>query len=590
MSTSKPPTHWLVKSLPGICLIFCRAASQLEGGAKILRDQISVSRKDPVAIPPAPPKDTANQDLDRALSLVHEIAAEGWFWLLDALESALEEPRIDQYWDAVSVIEESTDRWENWGKEEVHDLVLLLKGVDRVISLSSGEVEMAVGPTEAALATYRLEHVHLYSGFNRMRPVTGRRVEIHVVSDMQSYHEAAGRFKALLRTVREARRIGESRTLREFTPVGQRNGVRLWAFSALLGHLGSPRAIFAPPAGPHLEHVVPFRDRTGEIDVVLDPEVFQRSLRDFDEFGLKSPVTQFEKLSSWEGPSLVVIGWPFGSAYPTGPLDRPTVVHWFPLTPDARAVSYEALARVVSTRKVRSSDLDRDYPGWRPLLDRPDALEIGDWIYYVPAGCDPRLFRLYVEGGFRGVDPLKALLKLQVDGREWARFVSAYQRFFAYSPQDRALYTAEDPEVEMGKVYPELLIEPPSPPTSLPPVLDDSYMRSRVRESYSPQRTQVPVPRRTLSPESTLAPLEKDQIVVNSEVLTLHDGIYVRVVSKENRHTPEGKLKMKILETYDRKTRTLSLTREVWLAGAPEGERTKQVLSRSQARIERSGS
>ena len=93
-------------------------------------------------------------------------------------------------------------------------------------------------------------------------------------------------------------------------------------------------------------------------------------------------------------------------------------------------------------------------PVWRPLLDRPDALEIGDWIYYVPAACDPRLFRLYVEGGFRGVDPLKALLKLQVDGREWAGFVSAYQRFFAYSPQDRALYTAEDPEVEMGKVYP----------------------------------------------------------------------------------------------------------------------------------------
>jgi hypothetical protein len=590
MSTSKPPAHWLIKSLPGICLTFCRAASQLEGGARILRDQISASRKDPSAIPPTPDKDTANRDLDRALSLVHEIAAEGWSWLLDALEVALEEYRVDLNWDAVSVIEEATDRWENWGTEEVHDLVLLLKGVDRVVSLSSGEVEMAAGPADAALATYRLQHVHLFGGFNRMRPVTGRRVEIQVASDFKSYHEAAGRFKCLLKTVREARRIGESRTLREFTPVGQRNGIRLWTFASLLGKFGSPEPIFAPPAGPHLEHLVPFRDRTGEVDLVFDPEVFNRSLRDFSEFNLKSPVTRFEKLSTWQGPSLVVTGWPFGSAYSTGALDRPTVVHWFPLTPDAKAAGYEALARIISTRKVSRADLDRDYPGWQSLLERRDIVEISEWVYYVPADCDPRLFQLYVEGGFRGVDPLKALSKLHVDGREWARFVSAYQRFFSYSPQDRTLYTAESPEVELERIYPKLVVEPPAPVTTPPRGADDCYMRSRVRESFSAEPIRTSVLWRTLSPESTQMRLAKNQILVNSEVLTLHDDLYVRVVSRENRHTPEGKLKMKVVETYDRRSQTLTLTREVWLAGAPESQRTKQVLSRAHARVERSGS
>lgn len=590
VSASKPPTHWLIKRLPGICLIFCRAANQLEGGASILRDQISASRKDPSVIPPTPTKDTANRDLDRALSLVHEIAAEGWAWLLDALEAALEEPPIDLYWEAISVIEEATDRWESWGTEEVHDLVLLLKGVDRVVSLSSGEVEMAAGPADAALATYSLEHVHLYGGFNRMRPVAGRRIEIQVASNFKSYHDAASRFKSLLRTVRDARRIGESRTLREFTPVGRRSGIRLWAFASLLGKLGLPEPIFAPPAGHHLEHRVPFRDRTGEVDLVFDPEVFDRSIRDFDEFNLKPPVTEFNKLSSWQGLSLVVTGWPFGLAYSTGPLDHPTVVHWFPLTPDAKAAGYEALARIISTRKVRRSDLDRDYPGWLALLERRDIVEVSGWVYYVPAGCDPRLFQLYVEGGFQGVDYVKALSRLHVDRREWVRFVAGYQRFFSCSPQDKGLYTSENPDVELESIYPRLVIEPPTLLTGPQRVVDDSYMRSRVRETYSAPSSQPSARWRTLFPESNTTVLTRDQIVVNSEVLTLHDGIYVRVVSKENRHTPEGKLKMKIVETYDRQTRVLTLTREVWLAGSPEGQRTKQVLSRSHARVERSGS
>ncbi len=177
-----------------------------------------------------------------------------------------------------------------------------------------------------------------------------------------------------------------------------------------------------------------------------------------------------------------------------------------------------------------------------------------------------------------------------MDGREWARFVAGYQRFFSCSPKDKALYASENPEVELENAYPKLVIEPPITLTGPPRAVDDSYMLSRVRETHSPPSSRAEAQWRTLFPKSDAIALASDQILVNSEVLTLHDGIYVRVVSKEKRHTPEGKLKMKMVETFDRQTRMLTLTREVWLAGSPESERTKQVLSRSHARVERSGS
>lgn len=591
MSAPRPPTHWMLRALPWIHLTVYRAASQLESGSEILARHIAAVRLDARAIPSAPPRDNATHDLERALSMINSIALEGWWWLIDELESSLQDSRIERSWDAASVIEESTDRWEMYGREEVYDLVLLLREAERVISLSSAELVTEQGNAGGSLAAYHMEGVHFYRGFSRVKPVTGRRIELSVASDSGSYQDVATRFKSLLRTVEDARRIGESRVLHEFTPVGGPRGVRLWAFSALLGRVSRPEPIFAPPAGDHLEHLVQFRDKTGEVDLVFEPEVFLRTLQDLEAFGLKSPVTDFQGLGGWGGQSLVIVGWPFGSEFLNGRVDRPTILHWFPLASDGREAVYDALTRVVSARKIAAAVLDETDPDWRTLLARPDVIEVGTWVYYVPAGCDPRLFRLYVEGGFRGVDPVQALTKYRVDTREWYRFITALKLYFRCSSEDRAFYAAENPVEVIERAYPKLEIVTSRPPSSgVPPVADDSHMLFGRRAVQSTTREPVPGARSMHTGGEPAEVPAKNQIMVNGAVLTLHDELYVRVVSRENRRTPQGKLKTKVVESFDPRSRTLTLTREVWLTNAPQSEHDRQVLSRSIARVERRGS
>jgi hypothetical protein len=573
MSGSGASSTRLLNELPRMYLAYCRAASQLDDGARIVGDFIRVCRVNSLSVPPEPERDTARGDLKRALGLTSLIARLGWGWLLDALESALEGSRVERSWDAVSVIEEQTDRWQRYGGDEARDLVLLVKGADRVVSLSSAEVVEDVDGSSVALVSYRLEHVHYFPAFNRMRPVRGRRVEIQTLQDPESYREAVASFKPLLRTVRDARRVGESRTIREFTPVGRPDGVRLWAFSALLGRFGPPRPIPAPAAGAYPEVYFPFSDGTDEVALVFHPEVFRRCLQDFAALNFRSPIHDFGDLQTLEAPSLVVIGWPFGSSQLTGPLDHPTVVHWFPLSADSKASSYEILTRVVSARKIRSAAMDSERPGWRVLLERPDVIEVAGWVYYVPAGLDPRLFRSYVETGFRGLDYLTAHSQFGVDMKQVTDFIQGYQRFFGCSPQDKRIYLSADPAKEAADLYPKL--EP-----SAPPILD--FAANQRIETREPGGEGAPV-------DDSSFELRPDQILVRGLILTRQGEEYVRVVSRKKEATASGKLKIKEVASYDLRASILTITKEVWPSGGPESARVATVLSRSKARIEAAG-
>ena len=555
-------------------LAFCRAASQLDDGARIARGHLIACRSNPVAPPPEPDKDTAKGDLKRALKLVNLIASVGWTWLLDALEEALNGPRFGGSWEAVSVIEQQTDRWERWGRDQARDLVLLVEGAGRVASLSAGEVEEEADPSEVTLATYRMENVHYYPAFNRMRPVTGRRVAVQTLRGPERYKQAVARFKPLLRTVRRARQIGESERLREFTPVGRPDGVKLWAFSGLLGGFGEPKAIPAPGAGVREEVYVPFTDRTGSVDLVFPSTVFRRSLQDFEMLGFRSEVNYMEDLATSQGPSLVVVGWPFGSSFLNGPMDRPTVVHWFPLPHEETLSAYEALVRVVSDRKASVANLQRDCPGWTALSNRTDVVSSDGWTYYVPAGLDRRLFGAWADGGMRGLDYMRANKEFGVPMQAVTGFLKGARRYFDFSPHERALYGSTDLEKAWEEVYPQLGRAPGEAPSVV-------------------SRASFPSPSSGGTPTASLVGcplLQPDQILVHSAVFTRRGDGFVRVVSREKQETPTVKLKIKVVETYDPQTGLLIRTKEIWPAGAPESARVTTVLSRTKARVEDRGS
>lgn len=573
MSAPKTSPQWLLRELPTMYLAFCRAASQLDDGAQILHDHIRACREDPAAHAPEPEKDTARGDLKRALRLVNLIAATGWGWLLESLDSALEERRVERTWDGVSLIEEATDRWARFGREGARDLVLLVRGPDRVVSLSSGEVEEASTQTQTALATYRLKNFHYYPGFNRMRAVTGRHLGIRTVADPESYRDAVSCFKPLLKCVRDARLVGQSRALREFVPLGRGEDVRLWAFFALLGHVDAPRQIPAPAGGLLEEVLVKFSDRTGQADLVFHPAVFQRCLGDFESLGFRSPVQYMDDFATWAGSSLVIVGWPFGSAHLSEPLDRPMVVHWFPLSSDKTTDSYDALTRIVSSRKISSHVLDKDYPGWRSLLERgrTGVVEVGEWVYSVPSSLDPRLFRMYIENGMKGVEYTEARAHLGVDIKQVARFLGALNQHLSLSRVGERLYSAEDPDRAMREAYPALELAMVSFPTA-------------ETGGGTPSLKGGDTIRVPSSKEDDLS-LQPNQVVVNGAILTREGEVYVRVVSMEKRQTPRGLQKVKVRETYDPASGRLVRTCETWLAGSPETTKSVTELSDTRARI-----
>ena len=123
-------------------------------------------------------------------------------------------------------------------------------------------------------------------------------------------------------------------------------------------------------------------DLSGDLNVIFHPSVFVKYLRDPLRIEFGTPIKSLSSLSDWDGISLVILGWIFGR-------NEPYVFTFWPLGRENEIKEYMVLAQIISTKKVLIQELNNKFPGWdQILLNRPDIIQKGNWVYYVPVNLD----------------------------------------------------------------------------------------------------------------------------------------------------------------------------------------------------------
>jgi hypothetical protein len=97
-----------------------------------------------------------------------------------------------------------SDRWLKHDQKYTYDLILAVPILSKTIAISATEAEISMDPIIPRLAKVSLDHVHLYSFFNRAHAVKGRRI-----TSKESKEITFAQLKPFMRTCNDIEIIGK---------------------------------------------------------------------------------------------------------------------------------------------------------------------------------------------------------------------------------------------------------------------------------------------------------------------------------------------------------------------------------------------
>lgn len=329
-----------------------------------------------------------------------------------------------------------TPRWSKFDVKSVYDIVIYIPKWNRVIAVSSSEIESDVGIEWIPVySNITLKNFHTYFFFNRAHGVRGRRITVGE-PDLSKID-----FINLIRTCSDVITITNSRRLQYFTPINTSEGLRLAFYFTLAGKVESESPVLsAGGIGYNLsQSMLRISDSSASIPLRLNIESFHQSMK---YNNLQTALSDPHELI---GRNVMVLGaWFLGS-------QEGYVVH-FSLLDKQDIGNYTFLGMMNSNKKVHKSS-----PKWNEsYLSDPECMSristIGEWIYYKEKDWPTTLFNLLVLNNFKQLT-FSQILNNGLD-RDQARFwENQILRYLTINYDTRTLYFSKDSVPEFGKVF-----------------------------------------------------------------------------------------------------------------------------------------